>query len=87
MKIRLILSVRFKPEADIYIRIINPKNERFVEHACVPGRYVCVCVCVRESLCVNSFLALLLSDSLVVAGDGNCTVNWPPLDLCDNLWS
>lgn len=48
---------------------------------------VCVCVCARESLCVNSFLALLLSDSLVVAGDGNCTVNWPPLDLCDNLWS
>lgn len=52
MEVRLILSVRFKPEADIYIRIISPKNERFVECACMPGGYVCVhaCVhaCVRE---------------------------------------
>ena len=51
MKIRLILSVRFKPEADIYIRIINPKNGRFVERECIRA-WVCVCGCACVHVCM-----------------------------------
>lgn len=62
MKVRLILSVRFKPEADIYIRIINPK----IECACMPGG-MCMCVhaclraCLRACVSVCEFIPWTLA--------------------------